>query len=76
MDWADEAVSRHRLLGTREFYVPQRHIVKLLRCVLASSTRLSVSINRPHAGGRGLIHNVEWHGLRFISVTARPIVLV
>lgn len=75
MDWADEAVCRHRLLGTREFYVSHRHIVELLRCVLTSSTRLHVSINRPHAGGRGLVHNVEWQGLRFVSVTTRPIVL-
>jgi hypothetical protein len=75
MDWTDEAVLRNRLLGTKEFYVSQRHIVELLRRVLASSTRPSVSINRPHADGGGLVHNVEWNGLTFVSVTARPIIL-
>ncbi|MHC4247747.1 MAG: hypothetical protein ACYS9X_01335 [Planctomycetota bacterium] len=75
MDWVDEAVLRNRLLGTREFYVPQRQLLELVRRVLASSARPHVSMNRPHTRGRGLVHNVEWRGLKFISVTTRPIVL-
>jgi hypothetical protein len=75
MDWTDEASVLNRLMGTRVFYVPQQQILVLLRRVLASNTRPHVSINRPHSGGRGLVHNVEWQGLTFVSVTARPIVL-
>jgi hypothetical protein len=73
--WADEAVHLNRLLGTREFFVSPRQILELLRDVLVLETRPHVSVNRPHAGGRGLVHSVEWQGLRFVSVTVRPIAL-
>jgi len=75
MNWLCEAANRHRMLGTREFYVPQRHVLELLRLVLASSTTPDISINRHQVGSKGLVHKVKWQGLTFISVTLRPIVV-
>lgn len=76
MEWLDEAVRHHELLGTREFFVSGEEITALLRNVLASTARPKVAINRPQVERKRLVHTVEWRGLKFTSVTLRPIALV
>lgn len=71
-----DALCRHRLLGTRQFFVSQEEIIALLSYVLCQTTRPSLSLNRRQVGGWRLVHWVEWLDLKFTSVSTREIVVV
>jgi hypothetical protein len=74
-DVLDEALRRRDVLGTDEFYVSPVEMVRVLSRTLCELPRPVVSLNRPHAGGRSVIHRVEWRGLVFTSVSHRPLAI-
>ena len=71
----EEAASMRRLLGTTDFHVSFEEMTVLLGHVLPRATRPRVSLNRPQAGGGRLVHTLEWMGMRFTAVSARPILV-
>jgi hypothetical protein len=64
---------RQRVLGTKEFFVTQEDMIRLLRHMLGQASHPVLSLNRPQAGGPRLVHRIEWLGLIFRSVSLRPI---
>ena len=71
-----EAAGRQRVLGTKEFYLAPEEMVALLQHVLRRTTLPCLSLNRPQAGGTRLVHRLDWEGLRFVSVSVRPLLVV
>ena len=69
-----DALRRHCMLGTQEFFVSQEKMTELLRYILLQTTKPRMSLNRPQVGGRRLVHWVKWFGLKFTSVSRRPVV--
>lgn len=67
------AVACRESLGTREFYVSSADMTGLLQQVLDAIPRPVLSLNRPHADGRSVVHRIEWQGLVFTCVSARPL---
>lgn len=71
-----EALEQYRIVGTQDFYASFDEIVELGKYVMSSSTNPNMSLNRPHVGGRRLVHWVRYAGLKFTSVSERPILLI
>ncbi|MBD3349840.1 MAG: hypothetical protein GF400_11695 [Candidatus Eisenbacteria bacterium] len=71
-----DALATSELTGSTEFFVPVEKLIGMLRRILEGTTRPVVSINRPQVGGGGMIHSLEWRGLKFHSVSRRPIHVV
>jgi hypothetical protein len=69
----DDALRRQALLGTTEFYVSPGEMLRVLKRALSELPRPVLSLNRPHAGGKSIVHRVEWRGLVFTSVSHRPL---
>ncbi len=70
-----DALRRLEALGTREFFISPGDLAGLLRLVLRDVPRPILSLNRPHADGRSMVHRVEWAGLVFICVSPRPLMV-
>jgi hypothetical protein len=71
----EEAMHRQATLGTAEFYVSPVEMLGVLKRTLCELPRPVLSLNRPHAGGRSVIHRVEWRGLVFTCVSHRPLAI-
>ena len=69
------ALDSCRLLGTSEFYVPHGKMARLVQYMLQSAGSSRIVLNRPQVGGGRFVHNVEWQGIRFVSVSWRPMVV-
>jgi len=74
-DILDDALRRQAMLGTTEFYVSPDEMLRVLRRALGELPRPVLSLNRPHLGGKSVIHRVEWRGLVFTSVSHQPLAI-
>ena len=72
-DVLDDALRRQAMLGTSEFYVSPGEMLRVLRRALVEVPRPVLSLNRPHTGGKSIIHRVEWRGLVFTCVSHHPL---
>jgi len=69
------AMASCSLFGTSEFYVPHGKMVRVVQYMLQSVGPSRIVLNRPQVGGHRYVHNVEWEGIRFVSVSPRPMVV-
>ncbi len=72
-DFLQPALDSFRLMGTKEFFVSNDRMAQLVQYILQSACPSKVILNRPQVGGERLVHKIEWEGIRFFSVSRRPI---
>ena len=71
----EDALDRWCTLGTSEFHISHKKMAQVLEYVLEQVPRPLLSLNRPQTGGGMLVHRVEWYGLVFTCISARPFVV-
>jgi hypothetical protein len=69
----EELLRRKQLVGNKEFYVPPESMSLLCSEMLRTTTRPTLSLNRPHSGRPGFVHRLEWEELTVFSASRRPI---
>jgi hypothetical protein len=71
-----EAELLSRSMGSAEFFLSPESMGRLLQHIIPQATTLRASLNRPQAGGKRLVHSVEWKSMRFVSASEYPLLLV
>ncbi len=72
----EDALDCRRILGSSEFYLSFEEMARVMESVIGRTPRPVLSLNRPQAGGRTLVHRIGWCGLVFSCVSYRPFIVV
>jgi hypothetical protein len=70
-----DALERKRALGTKEFFLRGGEMRSLVQHLLGQHPDARLSLNNTHSLGCGFLHRAELMGLRFISVSVRPLLV-